>query len=202
MPCVTESMLRTTPGRAGATPDWLSAGDHAWLRVLVDEHLRFLGRPRRELDARLREPLPCFAPRPRLLLAREVLARMFRGETKSVIAPRVARESAFLAGAEHADRDAALGAAAARSRVTPAALDAALFADLPGERIVALKGELPSLSELVLRANLLLAQSLLHRAFWAASAANPRVAREICASRNSPRSSNSPRPSGTGSPKE
>src|SRR5438094_9516842 len=39
-------------------PHFLGDHDHPWLRVLLDEYERFDGRPKRELDERLREPLP------------------------------------------------------------------------------------------------------------------------------------------------
>ena len=44
-------------------PHFLGEHDHPWLRVLLEEHERFVGQPQRELDARLREPLPCESPR-------------------------------------------------------------------------------------------------------------------------------------------
>ena len=43
-------------------PHFLGEHDHPWLRVLLEEHERFVGQPQRELDARLREPLPCESP--------------------------------------------------------------------------------------------------------------------------------------------
>ena len=46
---------------AALVPHLLGEHDHPWLRVLLDEHERFVG-ARRTLDARLREPLPCESP--------------------------------------------------------------------------------------------------------------------------------------------
>jgi hypothetical protein len=39
-------------------PHFLGEHDHPWLRVLLEEYARFVGRRQRELDERLREPLP------------------------------------------------------------------------------------------------------------------------------------------------
>src|SRR2546425_677269 len=36
-----------------AVPHFLGEHDHPWLRVLLEEHQRFIGRPQRELEARL-----------------------------------------------------------------------------------------------------------------------------------------------------
>ena len=35
-------------------PHFLGEHDHPWLRTLLEEHERFIGRPQRELDGRLR----------------------------------------------------------------------------------------------------------------------------------------------------
>ena len=45
------------------------------MRALLEEHERFIGKPQRELEARLREPLPCESPPRKLTLAIQVLAR-------------------------------------------------------------------------------------------------------------------------------
>jgi hypothetical protein len=50
-------------------PHFLAAHDHPWLRCLLEEHERFVGRPHRELDARLRDPLPYESPPGKLKLA-------------------------------------------------------------------------------------------------------------------------------------
>jgi predicted nuclease of restriction endonuclease-like RecB superfamily len=52
-----------------AVPHYLGEHDHPWLRALLDEHERFIGRPRRELEARLRDLLPCDSPPQKLRLA-------------------------------------------------------------------------------------------------------------------------------------
>ena len=59
-------------------PHFLGEQDHPWLRVLLEERDRFVGRPQRELDARLREPLPCASPPVKRKLAVQVLAATLR----------------------------------------------------------------------------------------------------------------------------
>ena len=43
-------------------PHFLAEHDHVWLRVLLEEYARFVGRRQRELDEHLRQPLPCASP--------------------------------------------------------------------------------------------------------------------------------------------
>lgn len=63
-------------------PHFLGEHDHPWLRSLLEEHDRFVGRPQRDLDARLRQPLPCESPPEKLKLAVEVLTRVQRGSSE------------------------------------------------------------------------------------------------------------------------
>jgi hypothetical protein len=146
-------------------PRFLSEADHPWLRTLLDERDRFVGRPQRELDARLREPLTPEGPAGKKQLALRVLARLGRTARDAAVPPRRARRLVFgeAAGAAGA-RDAALARVASSLAVTPEELEAALFADLPGERVVTGLGASLSPTELALRANLALTQALLFRA--------------------------------------
>ncbi len=98
-------------------------------------------------------------------VALRVLAQLGRSERRSPVPPRHARrllfEEAVLAPES---RDALLARVASSFGVTPADLEGSLFADLPGERVLA---DLPvslSPAELALRANLSLIQGLLGRA--------------------------------------
>ena len=50
-------------------PSYLTERDYTWLRALLDEHVRFEGRKRSELSARLQEPLPVSAPKAKLRVA-------------------------------------------------------------------------------------------------------------------------------------
>lgn len=163
-PSAPDPALRLVPRGDHAVPDWLGPQDHGWLRELVAEHERFVGRPRRELVARLREPFGSYAPRHKRLLASSVLGRLLRGRPASRIPARLAREHAALAKGRLLLRADALAAAAAELAASPDEVEAALLADLPDERLVEFKESVPDLQELAARCNLLYAQSLLHRA--------------------------------------
>ena len=148
-----------------ALPRFLSQADRPWIRSLVDACDHAVGRPIRELDERLREPMPGVPDDKRRLVA-HVLLGLARSRVGSALPPREARARVFTAAAHRPGHtvDEIVAACAAELRVTPEALRDALFADLHGERLA-----LPPVSldpgELALRANLLLAQALLARAF-------------------------------------
>lgn len=146
-------------------PAYLSEADHPWLRRLLDDHAAFVGRRRREWEARLEEPGGDGIPEERRRWAARVLAGCVRTRCAAGVRPCVAREAVFGEAARgEPDRDRALSAAAARLGVDVETLDEALFADLPGEQRV---GEaVPALDPagLALRANLALVRALLQRA--------------------------------------
>jgi predicted nuclease of restriction endonuclease-like RecB superfamily len=133
--------------------------------VLLEEHERFVGRTQRELDARLRQPLPCQCPPVKLRMAVQVLSRLQRRHrTRSSVPPRRARALVFEAAARAAaPPSAVLTAAAAGLGVTTQELDDSLFADLPGEKLIGPVGA-TSPDELALQINLALVQALLSHA--------------------------------------
>ena len=143
-------------------PQFLGPQDHPWLRVLLEERDRFIGRPQRELDARLREPLPCASPPVKLKLAVRVFARLQRTRrTCAAVPPRKAREVLFQAAArEAALPSVVLARVAAELGVAPRELDESLFADLPGEKLLGPASPV-SPEDLALRINLALVQGLL-----------------------------------------
>lgn len=147
-------------------PHFLGEHDFPWLRVLLEEHERFIGQPQRELDARLRQPLPCDCPPLKLRLAVQVLARLQLGHrNRSAVPPRRARALVFEEAARAADPPpAVLSAVAANLGVTSGGLLDSLFADLPGERRVGRTGAPVSPGEVALRVNLALVQALLSHA--------------------------------------
>jgi uncharacterized protein len=156
---------------AGAlVPRFLDERDHPWLRVLIEEHERFAGRPRRELWEHLAEPLPCAAPGGKLRLATHVLGRVMRAAERAAVSPRRARALLFAEAARarsasaSLDRKAVAAKVAASLGVSPETLEGALFADLAGERALVLPARPLSPGEVALRANLVLAQSLVMRA--------------------------------------
>lgn len=147
-------------------PHFLGEHDHPWLRALLEEHERFLGRPQRELDARLREPLPYASPPTKLKLAIQVLTRLRRSQRNlSLVPPRRARALVFLEAARApAPPHTVLSTVAASLGLTARDLEDSLFADLPSERLVGAPPPRLSAMELALRTNLTLVQALLFHA--------------------------------------
>jgi len=163
---VPEALLTVSHRDGMIVPHFLGAHDHPWLRSLLDEHARFRGRSRRELDERLRERLPCAAPAGKLRLALHVLRRLWPTDRpRGFPAPRLLRTAVFgEAARSRNDAHTVLARVAGRLEVNATTLREALFADLPGERLV---GEPPrslDAGDLALRVNLALAQGLLFRA--------------------------------------
>jgi hypothetical protein len=152
---------------AGAlvVPHFLGEHDHPWLRALLEEHERFVGRPLRELEARLREPLPCESPPRKLRLAIQVLSRLRPREPKRAVLPRRARALVFGEAARtSAPPHSVLSTVAASLGVSVEVLQDSLFGDLPGERLVSAPAQPWSVVELALRCNLAVVQALLFRA--------------------------------------
>ena len=146
-------------------PHYLGEHDHPWLRVLLEEHERFIGRPQRELEARLRDPLPCESPPRKLKLAIQVLGRLRLRERKSAVPPRRARAHVFGEAARtSAPPETILSTVATSLGVSLEELQDSLFGDLPGERLVAAPAQPLSAVELALRCNLMVVQGMLFRA--------------------------------------
>jgi predicted nuclease of restriction endonuclease-like RecB superfamily len=148
-----------------AVPHYLGEHDHPWLRALLDEHERFIGRPRRELEARLRDPLPCESPPQKLRLAVQVLGKLRLRERKSAVPPRLARAHIFGEAARtSAPPETVWTTVASSLGVSREDLQESLFGDLPGERLVAAPAQPLSAMELALRCNLAVVQGMLFRA--------------------------------------
>lgn len=166
-------------------PCYFLERDQPWLQALLDEYHRYEGRPRRELRDRLRDPLPVFAPRDKLRIARHVLDRLWRFQLRAAVPPRRARAVLFGAAGQAGNggsqsvparseapssamvrgiRQQAIAAACAELAVEPDELFGALFADLPFEKRVVAPERPPSVAELAQRANLALVGGLLKRA--------------------------------------
>jgi predicted nuclease of restriction endonuclease-like RecB superfamily len=154
------------PAPGPVVPQFLDERDHPWLRCLIEEYERFIGRPQRELDARLRQPLPCESPPEKLKLAIEALSRARCGRrTAAIVPPKRARALVFAEAARtSAAPDAVLSTVAESLGVTMVALRDSLFADLPGERLVTAPVRPISPTELACRTNLALVQRLLFHA--------------------------------------
>jgi len=148
---------------SAAIPRFLSDADRPWIRALIDECERAAARPVRELEARLREPIPG-APDDKRRLAAHLLLGFARSRVASAVPPREARAALFTAAARgERTRDEIVARTAADLGVSPGALSDSLFADLPGERLAVPPPSLDP-ADVVLRSNLALAQGLLARA--------------------------------------
>jgi hypothetical protein len=146
-------------------PRYLTERDHTWLRTLLDEYARFEGQKRSDLAARLQEPLPSPAPKAKLRVAARVLDSMTRDRAASAIPPPEARWRVFRAAtASEAPRDTIVQKVAHETNIVPADVEAALFADLKGERRVPALPATLSPSNLALRANAAIVVALLRRA--------------------------------------
>ena len=146
-------------------PRYFTAEDEPWLRVLMDEYARFVGRKRGELEQRLREPLPTRAPKAKLKIAAAVLDSLTRERTTAVVPPKEARAAVFReASLTQAARSTVLSSVAASLGVTSLGLEEALFADLRSERRVAALPASLSPSRLATDANLWIVTSLIRRA--------------------------------------
>jgi len=162
---LSDDLLSYSVAGALVVPHFFGEHDHPWLRALLEEHERFIGRPQRELEARLREPLPCESPPRKLGLAVQVLARLRPRRRKTAVPPRRARALVFgEATRTPAPPHIVLSTVAASLGVTREDLQDSLFGDLPGERLVGAPAQSFSAMELALRSNLALVQALLFRA--------------------------------------
>jgi uncharacterized protein len=159
-----EAVIPFRLDRGRILPGYLDAGDVPWLRVLMEEVDRFRARPMRELLERLRQPWPCAIPPFKGRAALATLLRLWKGETSAAIDPQKARETLFLAAAAEESRDLAVQSAATALETAAAPLQASLFADLPGEKLVCAPEVIPSPQDLALRINQLIARSLLFHA--------------------------------------
>jgi hypothetical protein len=151
--------------RSAAIPRFLGDADRPWVRALIDECERFTGRPVRELESRLRDPFPG-APDDKRRLVAHLLLGIARSRIESPLPPREMRAALFLTAArfrEHG-RGEIVTRCAAELGLSPDDVMASVFADLPSERIATSQPRLDP-GELILRANLALAQGFVARAY-------------------------------------
>ena len=155
--------LRVKDGQA--IVGYLDDGDQAWVRALIDEFERYVGRPERELRERLSESLPLPAPFARRRIATAVLSRHWRSAVRAPLPPREVRRAVFDDMASPGgSRSEVLRRVGQHLAIDPSALAAALFADLPGERIIVSPEAIPSPMDAIRKINLAMAQAMLFRA--------------------------------------
>lgn len=174
-----EPLLRSSVKVGQVLPHWFTAADHPWLRKLIDEYERAVGRPRRELLERLRDPRGGQGRGARRGVVVHVLDRLYRPEReagggaplptraprRSLTARRV-REAVFAeaAVAGPGPRATVIERAAETLGLLPDEVEAALFCDLPGERRIGPPTAPVDAPGLAVRANLVLAQGIVFRA--------------------------------------
>jgi predicted nuclease of restriction endonuclease-like RecB superfamily len=145
--------------------DYLGAHDYGWLGVLLAEFLRFEGRRWRELEERLGEPFDIPLDPMKFQAAIQVLRGLFGSATYGCLDAVRARKELFeLSARRTASRGAILAEAAERLRVSPEALEEALFGDVRQERRVKPPARTLTPSELALRVNSRFAQSIVRGA--------------------------------------
>jgi predicted nuclease of restriction endonuclease-like RecB superfamily len=146
-------------------PHYLGPRDEPWLQLVLDEHVRFLGRKRLELRERLREPLRLRAPKAKLRLVLHVMERLGPDADAPRLSPRDVREGVFRASARGGGtRSDVLTGVAAELGASVDELEACLLCDLAGERrLGALPAELTP-QQLALLVNYELVARLLKRA--------------------------------------
>ena len=146
------------------SPAYFTDADHPWLRALLDERERFVGRKRREWKVRIREPLSTVAPQRKLNVAWGVLDRLSRDEDVCSVPPRKIRSLVFHQAAMEPDRAKVLAQTAALLDMSPQAAMEGLFADLPDERTLMPLSAPVAPADLALACNAAVIASLLARA--------------------------------------
>ena len=89
-------------------PRYLGERDYPWLRELIEQYRRCLGRPRRELHAELGKPLALQAPRNKRRIAACTLEALSRDEAVVGPDPALIRRTLFTAARERSKPRAAL----------------------------------------------------------------------------------------------
>lgn len=157
-------LLRDRHGEQ-VVPRFLRRADLPWIERLLDEHERFVGNARAELERRLAEADPALGPPRKRQLAARVLAAVYGREPEPSPRPRELRALVFGEAAQTGrPREEILAAVGERVGLNPEGVERGLFADLGDRRGVAAPEARPSADEVLLRGNLLLAQGLLFRA--------------------------------------
>ena len=158
------ALLRYSVSGDRIAPHFFGAADHPWLRSLIDDAMRFVGRRRRALEDCLRVPLAAAPADGKQPIAAHVLQGLFRDERRFGPCPRTLRAALFGAAAHSTDsRTNIMNGLATSLGLTVRDLEESLFSDLPSERIIAAPPQPIAPLELALRSNLAIAQTLLYR---------------------------------------
>jgi predicted nuclease of restriction endonuclease-like RecB superfamily len=182
-------------------PHYLTERDHPWLRAVLDEHARFVGRSRAELRERMREPLTAPAPKGKLRFVTNYLETLGCDHATAAVPPREARSLTFRAARSRAvPRSNVLTETAGELGISVEDLELALFADLKSERRVSALPDSLNPAGLAADANLAMVRAWLRRAVrvriaaWGNTRALVRQARLsglICLAQRAPPATNS-----------
>jgi len=163
LPPLPQRLLSCTAADGELVPAWLGDRDRPWLRDLLDNAAGGDGKPFSVLRRRLLSSEPDPRAGTRFPMARFVLLAWLARRTAPDPRHRERRADLF-AAATRLPRAAALAETAARWCCTVGELEADLFADLPGERIVRWPMPPPDPGSLALRTNRALVQGMLRSA--------------------------------------
>ena len=151
-----------------ATPLWLGAEDHAWLRALIDDFSRLDGRPFQEVVRFFQEPprTPSHSGKRRMAIwkFRNLCTRERPRFDAGALRDAIAVEAQHARNAGCFDRSAVMAAGAQRLGLSPAAAEEQLFGDLPGGRYLRIPKPLPDCRSLAALTNQALARGLLRLA--------------------------------------
>ncbi len=158
-----EQLDRLTSVRV-ISPAYLNVADYPWLRALLDERERFVGKKRREWTERISEPLPIDPPRTKLTVALRVLDRLSQDQASSPLAPREIRAALFREAAKGEGRARAIAQTSLLLGISSEGIMGALFMDLPAERTLMPLAEPVAPDHLALLCNAEIIASLLYKA--------------------------------------
>lgn len=162
---LTVEQLPCTIDRDVVIPCFLEELDHPWLQRLIERACAAGGLRAGDVDDHLLSPLPIAAPPAKQRLAAFNLARLLKSKVDAPAVPREVRELVWIEAARAGvARQDALARVASKLSIQSEQVMAALFADLPAERVVVALAEPPSPGALAARANLWLAQAFVSRA--------------------------------------
>ncbi len=145
-------------------PRFLGDADAAWLEAMLATAAQHVGASWGALEAAMRRPAGEGVALQRQALAAWVLGRLYRRRVESAVGPADVRALVFGLAARSGERAAIIARAAEELEIDEKAVEQALFADLPLERIVVAPARAPSPGELAVRCNLEMCRSLLMRA--------------------------------------
>ncbi len=145
-------------------PAYFTEADHPWLRALLEERERFVGRKRADWQLRTNEPVPFAPARAKLATVLRVLDGAAKDQARSSVLPSKMRAALFREAANEPDCGCARVRAALALGISEQELMEGLFADLPGERAVMPLPEPLAPHQLALACNAQLVASLLAKA--------------------------------------